>query len=948
MSLKSRLIALLLGLPLAAAILVAALAIFNDIQQRRSALSESLISNADILAPSLSAILARHDSDDLAPTEALQTELRPLAKRLLNIDDVQSVSLRTGDGETLLQLGQHPARPAASVPESTRLETDGPPWRLDMPLATQDDAPPVWLEMEADTVALALGTYHFLSLMGLVFLITAVPIAIFVYLFSRRISRFITSLHQALARLYTDEPFTPLDASGPAELAELSTKINALARRQQDAKEDTQRHIEQTTQELQESMETIEIQNIELDMAHRRALDANQIKSEFLANISHEIRTPLNGIIGFCQLLDRSRLEARQRDWLGHVQNASESLLSLINDILDFSKLEAGKLELESVTLDMVTLVDDVLGLQAPQAHEKDLHLLGLVYDDVPAQLQGDPLRIKQVLTNLVHNAIKFTQQGDIIVRVMLEDIQERSSMTEKEGDETTWRVVLKVTVSDTGIGLSPDYHQRLFKAFSQASISDTRQYGGTGLGLKICRQLLEQMGGDIDVDSQPGKGSTFSFTLPLQATSLDERAPEMVLDDALIVLQESHPPTRRALTHLLSHWGARVTSPAALQHDDSPALCIMNLHDRQHENRSLGTQESDIPQCATCPTLILLNASPVDTRDASLADASDVLTKPLSRRTLADSIQRLLTAGPQQAHDTTTTDASPLSDARRTRVLIVDDSASNRLLIHETLKGLGIETLLATSGEEAIALAQEQDADLVLMDIRMEGMDGVETLRSLRRLTGRWRHCPVIAVTAHALEDERRRLLNVGMHDVLIKPIQIDDLMRMLNDYLGLDKDSEPASQPQPVPDRTVTATSNDLAIVDHEMGIRLAGGNASLAVTMLDQLVAELDESEPALAYAREHGDRDTLLDIVHQLNGACRYCGVPRLALLAETLETRLRVNGSADIDDLLDALFRAMAELRSWQTSHRTSLPDAGDQDSSTTTADARSFSSDNDT
>ncbi|GHC20789.1 ATP-binding protein [Aidingimonas halophila] len=947
MSLKTRLIALLLGIPLCSAILVATLAVFNDIQQRRTTLGESLTTHAEMLVPLLTDTLKRHEAAS-ANDESLQRDLRAQLQPLLNIDDVRSVTLRLGDETLLAELGQQPTRHAPSSPEETRLITDGPQWYLDMPLPTRIDDRTVWLELEADTTSLALGTYRFLSLIGLALLAIGIPVILFAYLFSQRTARLVDSFRQALSRLYTDDEFTPLKPTGPSELAGLSEDINALARRQEEAKEETQRHIEQTTQELQESMETIEIQNIELDMAHRRALDANQIKSEFLANISHEIRTPLNGIIGFCQLLERSQLEARQRDWLGHVQNASDSLLSLINDILDFSKLEAGKLELETVALDMVELVDDVLGLQAPQAHEKGLHLLGLVYDDVPAQLQGDPLRIKQVLTNLVHNAIKFTQEGDITVRVMLDDIQQcqaSSEATAKDhtADTSQWQVKLRVTVTDTGIGLSSDYHQRLFKAFSQASISDTRQYGGTGLGLKICKQLLEQMGGNIDVDSKPGEGSTFSFTLPLLAQTLEEREPELTLNGELIVLQEPHIATQRAFSHLLQSWGARVASLETLAPDANPALCIISLDNGTLDESVQSRGWLDSLQTLTCPSLVLLNASPVDTHEYHLPTEGDLLTKPVSRRALADSIKRLLTHGgsqPQQ-HD----ERRHFHDLHQARVMVVDDSASNRLLIHETLKGMGVETCLASSGEEALELARQQEADLVLMDIRMEGMDGVETMRGLRHLPGRWRHCPFIAVTAHALEDERRRLLNAGMHDVLIKPVQINDLVQMVNAHLGLE--SPERDLPLPAPDSTVTATRNDLAIVDHELGMRLAGGDKRLADRLFEQLIEEIDDSEPALENAWQADDKERLLDIIHRLNGACRYCGVPRLALLAETLETRLRVNSATDIDDLLAALRQAMDELRCWEVDSRHAQSAPPSQDSSTTTAEARSFSSDND-
>ncbi|MDL4864780.1 ATP-binding protein, partial [Halomonas elongata] len=386
-----------------------------------------------------------------------------------------------------------------------------------------------------------------------------------------------------------------------AEFVQLVQRLNTLRDHLANAHDDLQTQVEQATQELQESMETIEVQNIELDLAHRRALDANRAKSEFLANMSHEIRTPLNGIIGFCRLLHRSELNARQREWLDHVRRACDNLLMLVNDVLDFSKIEAGRLELEHRPLDMVALVDEVLGLQAPQAQQKNLQLLGLVYDDVPGELFGDPLRIRQVLTNLVHNAVKFTDRGEVIVRVSVEDTSH---------NQTT----LNVSVSDTGIGLSQACQRQLFDAFRQGETSHQRQFGGTGLGLAICRQLVEQMGGEISVDSESGQGSTFFFTLPLDAHDTSERPSEMDLAGARVAIAESHSLTRRALRHLVSRWGGRPLGLDAAE-TDGAEFALIGLTGEDLNGDALANWRERLSRL-DCPALLMVNASPPDLPD--------------------------------------------------------------------------------------------------------------------------------------------------------------------------------------------------------------------------------------------------------------------------------------------------------------------------------------------
>ncbi|WP_192036675.1 ATP-binding protein [Halomonas sp. YLGW01] len=924
MPIKTRLLLWLMCLPLGLLAITSALTLTHDAGARRLALEQRLMEHTALVAQAMGETLGIPPGE--ASNEAQGEALRPLAEALLRLEEVRSVRLFTGSNTPLLSLGQ-PPRGSASPPAAPTLDTDGAGWLLTRPLNQPGGA---WLAVEVETLSLTLSRYRHLLFHGLGLLIAGLGLFLAAYSLSRRITDPLGVLQSALERLNRGDRDLRLPETGPSETAGLMAEVNTLRDHLERVQEDMQAQIEQSTQDLQESMETIEVKNIELDMAHRRALEANRIKSEFLANMSHEIRTPLNGIIGFCQLLGRSGLDGRQRDWLEHMQRTSDSLLKLVNDILDFSKIEAGKLELETVHLDMVALVDEVLGLQAPQAHEKGLHLLGLVFDDVPIDLQGDPLRIRQVLTNLINNAVKFTEQGEVIVRVMLEETREH-------------QVTLRITVSDTGIGLSKEQRDRLFKAFSQANSSDARQFGGTGLGLLICRQLIEQMGGAITMSSEAGEGSVFSFNLPLASSRQQLRSPELDLGGRVVALFEPHLVTQRALHHLLVTWNAQVLPPDADQVADPPypdlVLGGLNFEDLAPER--LASWQTYLDD-SDCPAILMVNASPYDIPELRLPGGGETLTKPISRQLLADTIKRQLGPTPSTRVPRSRSDQTGLPAIPSPRVMVVDDVASNRLLLQELLREAGIMSLLASSGEEALALAQSERVDLVLMDIRMPGMDGEATLAALRQLGDDWKTCPIIAVTAHAQEQERQRLLSSGMHDVLIKPIDAQRLVTLLGQHLGLrlppprqERSGSSLSTAEPPQDGPVES-DGELAVVDMGLGARLAGGREDLARKTLTLLLESLDDSERALDAAWQAQDSEAFLEAIHRLNGACRYCGAPQLALLAETLETKLRVQGVAAVGSLLKELYAAMGRLRAWQARQA--------QPSSTTSASASSASS----
>ena len=999
MLLRTRFQLALLLLPLATSLMFSLYAVDREISGERLAMMERLQASMQAIMPGMAnAALAADDQ-----------RLHEQSQMLIDQRDVRALTLRTANGGALLHLGPSQRPETSTLVESQAYPSDPDSLVMVMPVIdpwreTQRGEQMSWLVLEASDTRLVLHRYQLLVGYGLANLVFGLALLLLAFHGSRRMLQPLHELGEALTCLARGETHRQLPVAGNDDLSELAENYNRSVEQLKRAREDMQDQIEQTTQDLHESMETVEIKNIELDMARRKALEANRIKSEFLANMSHEIRTPLNGIIGFSNLLGRSDLDNRQRDWLGHMQNASSSLMSLINDILDFSKIEAGKLELEKVQMDIEPLIEEVLAMHAPEAHRKHLHLLGLVYDDVPQRFEGDPLRIKQVVTNLVANAVKFTERGEVIVRVMVDDLS---------GSNTR----LKIAVADTGIGMDSAQRNRLFQAFSQGDPSRARQFGGTGLGLMISKRLVEQMGGEIQVDSLPGHGSTFLFSVPVAVSSIEERPREVVFDHQRICLIEPHSATRRALSYLLTRWSLTLVGI-----EEQPDLVVVALESRDLKRLDeWGARLKHLP----CRVLGLLNAPlPADAENLQQYGIDEVVSKPVTRLQMRHKLANLLhsphrdpTQAPRSASftsfepatreqdastapaakPTATSDASatpvktppagprpeltaqPASQETsaqpRKCVMVVDDNPSNRLLAEELLTDMGLDTLAAQSGEEALALAQEQVVDAVLMDIQMPGMNGLEATKALRHQHREGnRHLPVIALTAHALAHERRELLAEGMDDYLIKPIDEGLLANLLSRHLGIslnpppqaarsssqsrsparsqsrspernqprsparsqatsalppgvkDTASQAESSPPAAPLPRSAAKSQlsleqdaDLPVVDMALGVEMAGGREALALEMLGLLIESLPESEARIRRAWQARDNEAMLDGVHYLNGACRYCGVPRLALLVEALETRIRVSGLSRLEEDVEALFAAIDSLIQWSHS-----------------------------
>lgn len=763
-----------------------------------------------------------------------------------------------------------------------------------------------WVELELSRSNTRLQHYEHLVSSFTVILLALLTCSIVALRMSRQVSMPMKHIARAMKDLEDGKLDTRVHIQSGGEFRQLASGINAMASALQRANTEHQHNLEQTTRDLQETLDELEIRNRELAIGRKEALEASRMKSEFLANVSHEIRTPLNGIIGFSELLARTQVNDRQADYLTTIRNSSSDLLKIINDILDLSKIDAGKLIIEHTDFNLRDVLEDVLTVLAPNASHKRLELNYLIYSEVPLHLQGDPLRLKQVLTNLINNAIKFTERGSVSVRVSV--ISQNNN-----------RASIRFEIQDTGIGMTDTQLEKIFTAFAQADASTARKYGGTGLGLIISRALVEAMQGEITVSSQPGRGSAFSFHIEagLQHNPSDD-LPR--LSGFRVALLEPALINRMNISGLLSQWG--------VEHDDfDDHQQLLEVLEQQPDQpwqiallatRRLAPDNQQLSQLFQClqqhgiQVVALTDNVNSDALEALKQQGADYsLSQPFTRRHL----YRILCQAANMPVPDNNRHYAGQGSITPPRILAVDDNSANLKLVVTLLQELQLPVLSAASGQEAIDIVQQQSVDMILMDIQMPHMNGLEATSHIRTLPERG-NMPIVALTAHAMADEKEALLKAGMNDYQTKPISQEQLVSCIERWTGFRCEIKPT----PVPEPLQTAPAHCQWIFDTTTALRHANHKAALAIDMFHMLLDSLALDMPAIMDAWEEEDMEQLLERVHRVHGATRYCGVPCLRNTLEKLETALKAGQSTQLPDLMRQLVEDSANLQHWAHSN----------------------------
>ena len=710
-----------------------------------------------------------------------------------------------------------------------------------------------WVSMNMDTKFILLKRYQmyiatiFITLGGLAFGL------LIHYILSRRVYQPIARLRRSMRQIILNEFETQINASSSGELGIIEQGCAHLQTQYLNTIKDMNQCIEVATADLQQSLELLEEKNIELSLEKKKTEEKSRKKSEFIANMSHEIRTPMNGVIGFTNVLLESHLDPLQLDYVKTIQSSAHDLLSIINDILDYSKIDAGKLNLDCIPLNIRTCIDDVLALIAPNAHSKGVDLIPITDIDVPHTVLGDPLRLKQIISSLVSNAVKFTDFGYILIRTRIEQASEKS-------------YTLCFSITDTGIGIAMDDQVTLFHAFNQANTTITRRFGGSGLGLVICKKLAEHMQGRIVIDSELHKGSTFSVYLTFEKLAAYEVEKKQThrFSNLRVICFDDNPLHLDALCNGLAYWGVtciRVSEFNQLNQifaaNPQSDLAFINV------NQGCEQQVAHVLRQQSMPCLLV---SKWFVEDHQALGAQGLLFKPPNIQKLHDVIESTLNQSSlAKTNHTELTRLRQEFRQAKLSILIAEDNIVNQMLLNSLLgKIASIHTV--DDGEQAVMHCNQTHFALILLDLQMPKLNGIDAARLIRQESMLNKNSPIVLISANGSDINKEQLQKAGIELCLQKPI---DEKRLLQHLLEIVKKTNPTA-------------------INWPLCVQRMSGNHALAVEFLARFIEELQKNRAEFLQLFHHNDSPGLEDIAHKLNGACCFCGVPQLQKSVAHLE------------------------------------------------------------
>ena len=726
------------------------------------------------------------------------------------------------------------------------------------PLTEANDIGMVTLKISTNSIALEKqeSLINSISITLLAVLLTSA----FGLLIGRAITKPIVELSDAVERIEKGDLNIQLKATSSGEIKTLQSGFTTMANTIKASQAALIDEVDQATSELRQTLKTVEKQNVALESAREKEHKSNQAKSEFLANISHEIRTPMNAVLGFADILNQTHLDEQQTEYISTIKKSGEHLISIINDILDLSRIEAGKLSINPIDFNLRACIEEVIQLLAPQAHENNNELVMLVYNDVPDQINGDPLRIKQILLNLLHNALKFTQSGSVVLRVM------------DEGHDAK-NITLGINVEDNGIGIEASEISKLFTAYSMSQHNPDRRSGGTGLGLSITHKLVESMGGTIDVESTLQKGTTFHCVIKVK--TVEKEISTSIIDKPLlgkhIVIFDNHSFTRLATVHMLNRAGA----------EKIDALECSAMKNYEHSNGTLHIVILSLPRTGTIETdMCLSSLSSIKTDMLCLLVPQ--IEKPaletyqeygvdivVNRPVREDHLINLLSKRNTARKSITNTNEETKTQAKKEEcycILIADDHEINLRVVSNILERHGHQYQLANGGIEAIRLADQQHFDMIFMDIHMPDITGVDAVKHIRSQSRKNQNTPIVALTADAISLSLHELIDIGFNDRLIKPVTEHDLSYQLDHWLNKSKLENKKAREQ-----------------DEKSG--------SIVNELRAMLLKELPVNLVQLENFKKNDDLKGIYELAHRLHSASCYVDWPNLKAASNTLESNI---------------------------------------------------------